>query len=124
MVVDGEDSEDDTPLEQTVGGAVMALTFLVGFGLMFAGVPYFWVAFPVGFAGVLPMSIGAVRWYQQRADEEPTEGTDPLDELRDRYARGELTEAEFERQVEDLLETAEGVPERPDGETRREPESE
>jgi len=102
MVVDGK---DDTPPEQTVGGAVMALAFLVGFGLMFAGVPYFWVAFPVGFAGVLPMSIGAMRWYRQRADDEPTEEA-------------------FERRVEDLLETEDDVPERADRETRREPEYE
>lgn len=88
MVVDGE---DDTPLEQTVGGAVMALTFPVGFGLMFAG--------------VLPMSIGAMRWYRQRADDEPTEEA-------------------FERRVEDLLETEDNVPERAGRETRREPEYE
>lgn len=30
---------------------------------------------------------------------------DPLDELRGRYARGELSEEEFERRVEALLET-------------------
>ncbi|WP_276299120.1 SHOCT domain-containing protein [Halorussus lipolyticus] len=32
-------------------------------------------------------------------------GDDPIDELRTRYARGELTDAEFERRLERLLET-------------------
>src|SRR6056297_2268238 len=32
-------------------------------------------------------------------------GDDPIDELRARYARGELTDAEFERRLERLLET-------------------
>jgi uncharacterized membrane protein len=102
------EEEDENPLESAVAGAVTALTFLVGFGLLFAGVPYFWVAFPVGFAGVLPMAVGVARLYQRRqeSDGRPTsEADDALATLRDRYARGELTDAEFERQVEGLLET-------------------
>jgi uncharacterized membrane protein len=35
-------------------------------------------------------------------------GTDPIEELRARYARGELTDEEFERRLERLLDT-EGV---------------
>lgn len=39
-------------------------------------------------------------------DEETAESTaDPLETLRSRYARGELTELEFERRLEHLLET-------------------
>lgn len=104
---DGESEE--SPLEEIVSGAVFALTFIVGFGLMFAGVPFFWVAFPVGFAGVLPMALGLVKLYQRREPAETgtaqSETEDALEELRQRYARGELTEAEFERRVERLLET-------------------
>lgn len=37
-------------------------------------------------------------------------GADPLETLRERYAAGELTETEFERRVERLLETDETVP--------------
>jgi len=106
----GAESDDETPLEQTVGGAVMALTFLVGFGLLALGVPWFWIAFPVGFAGILPMSIGLVKYYEkQRADTESrTQQSDQeaaLEDLRNRYARGELSDDEFERKVEKLLET-------------------
>lgn len=42
------------------------------------------------------------------ADEESPESDDPLEVLRDRYARGEISEAEFERRVERLLETEDG----------------
>lgn len=108
-----EQDDEDDPLEEAVGGAVMALTFIVGFGLMFAGVSFFWVVFPVGFAGVLPMSIALARLYKQRQESErPTqsESEEALEELRQRYARGELTEEEFEERVEKLLQT-ESVPE-------------
>jgi uncharacterized membrane protein len=105
---DGE-TDAESPLEEAVSGAVFALTFIVGFGLMFAGVPFFWVAFPVGFAGVLPMALGLVKLYQKRNASEQSgtksETEDALEELRQRYARGELTETEFERRVERLLET-------------------
>lgn len=44
-----------------------------------------------------------------RADDERTHAGDPLEELRERYARGEIDHDEFERRVERLVET-EGVP--------------
>ncbi|WP_262179823.1 SHOCT domain-containing protein [Haloarcula laminariae] len=107
--------EEEDPLASIVAGSVTALTFLVGFGLMFVGVPYFWVAFPVGFGGLLPAAMGATRLYQRRREADgPTSEDDPLATLRDRYARGELSDAEFERQVERLLETE-------DAETVRDP---
>jgi len=101
------EAEDDD-LETIAAGAVTMLTLAVAFGLMFAGVSWFWVAFPVGFGGLLPMAMGATRLYRRRqlSDSRPTsDEDDALATLRDRYARGELTDAEFERQVEQLLET-------------------
>jgi len=108
---------EESPAQLTVAGAVTALTLLVGFGLLAVGVSYFWVAFVVGFAGLLPMSLGAVQLYERRQNETRTteDADDAIDELRRRYARGELTEAEFERRVEKLIET-EG--ETPAGHTR------
>lgn len=41
----------------------------------------------------------------ERTERESTEREDPLETLRDRYARGELTDAEFERKLDRLLET-------------------
>ena len=99
---------DGTPLQQAVAGVVTALVLTVAFGLMFAGVPYFWVAFVVGFGGVLPLAVALTRLYETRAEPaEPAESerSDALSTLRDRYARGDIDEAEFERRVEALLET-------------------
>lgn len=105
----GED-EGESPLEEIVSSAVIALTLLVAFGLMAAGVPYFWIAFVVGFAGVLPVSLGLVRYYEEQGVNPGgtaggSETGDALEELRQRYARGELSDEEFERRVEHLLET-------------------
>jgi len=104
--VDTTVADDDSPLEAVVVGGVTAVTLTVAFGLMFLGVPWFWVAFPVGFGGVLPMALGLVRLYERRQESESAEpADDPIATLRERYARGELSDAEFERQVEQLLET-------------------
>jgi uncharacterized membrane protein len=72
------------------------------------GFPYFWVVFPVGFGGVMPVAMGLARLYQQREREPAVASSDEDDAiamLRDRYARGELTDEAFERQVTKLLET-------------------
>jgi len=120
-------AEDEDDLETIAAGGVTMLTLTVAFGLLFAGVPWFWVAFPVGFGGLLPMAVGGARLYRRRqeADSQPaSEADDALATLRERYARGELTEAEFERQVERLLETEDSATarERVDRERERETE--
>lgn len=104
-------SDDDADLESVVASAVTTLTLLVAFGLLAAGVSGFWLAFPVGFGGVLPLAVGLARLYQ-RGDSAPSTADDggeveddPIATLRERYARGELTDAEFERRVEKLIET-------------------
>ncbi|MCO8266425.1 SHOCT domain-containing protein [Haloferax sp. AB510] len=102
--------DEDSALEELVAGVVMALIFLVGFGLLALGVSWFWIVFPVGFAGVLPAALALVRIYESRrgggADESlTTETEDALETLRRRYATGELSEEEFEAKVERLLET-------------------
>lgn len=102
-----DDPDGDSPLEEVAVGAVIALTFLVGFGLLAVGYPWFWVAFPVGFAGCIPLAVGLVRLYESRreAREEADASADALESLRERYARGEIDETEFEERVELLLET-------------------
>jgi uncharacterized membrane protein len=91
---------------------VTLVTLGVAFGLMALGNPFFWVAFPVGFGGGMPLAIGVARWYESNHDarreqsRETKNDTDAaLEALRDRYARGELDEDEFETRVERLLET-------------------
>ncbi len=100
--------EDDSPATSAVAGVVTFLTLAVAFGLLALGWPYFWVAFPVGFGGVLPAAVGLAKWYG--AEDAPGESArdereDALATLRERYARGDIDEAEFERRVERLLET-------------------
>lgn len=111
---DGDPWDDEAPLQAVAAGAVTFLTLGVGFGLMALGNPFFWVAFPVGFGGLMPMAVGLARWYESREEarsrSEPAprrEGdTDAaLADLRERYARGELDDGEFENRVERLLET-------------------
>ncbi|MDS0293640.1 SHOCT domain-containing protein [Halogeometricum luteum] len=106
----GGDEDDDTPLQEVVAGVVIGLILLTAFTLLALGYPFFWVVFPVGFAGVLPAAIGLTKLYERRkrrqrdshrADETET----ALETLRRRYATGEIDEAEFERRVERLLGT-------------------
>jgi uncharacterized membrane protein len=109
----GQTGDDDeaSPIEAIAAGAVGIITLGVAFGLLALGQSYFWVAFPVGFGGGMPLAIGLVRWYESRvdADESTRQSHDETDtalaNLRDRYARGELTDEEFENRVERLLET-------------------
>jgi hypothetical protein len=121
-----------TDRRERVGLAAGVTTFVVlavAFGAMALGVPYFWIVFPIGFGGVLPVIV-ALAGQQGRPSDQPnqsdrsassvgavTVGTpvdsdshsDPRDDalrtLRGRYARGELDETAFERRLERLLET-------------------
>lgn len=109
---EAERGDDDTPLQEIAAGAVTLVTLGVAFGLLALGYPFFWVAFPIGFGGGLPLAVGLARWYESkeaesddRAGRGRSETDTALDTLRDRYARGELTDDEFEDCVERLLET-------------------
>ena len=105
------DGDEDSPLEIITAGAVTVITLGVALSLSALGQPYFWVAFPVGFGGGIPLAIGLVQWYesQREANESTQEGHSETDTalaaLRSRYARGELNDQEFEVRVERLLET-------------------
>lgn len=99
----------DNPLTPVVTGVVTAATLAVAFGLMALGVESFWVTFVVGFGGVLPLSVAALE-YREATDDSPAraernDADAALEELQLRYARGELTDEEFERRAERLLET-------------------
>jgi uncharacterized membrane protein len=91
-----------------VAGATTAVTLTVAFGLLALGVEDFWLAFVFGFGVVLPMALGVVNHRWPAADERDGTATDqqtPLAELQMRYARGELSDAEFEQRVGRLLES-------------------
>lgn len=91
---------------------VTAATLTAAFGLFALGVEEFWIAFVVGFAGVLPVSVDIVKRRKAEVNRSNVERRDSTDSalyaLRSRYARGELTDEEFERQVEQLVGTESG----------------
>ena len=72
------ETTDEDPDERVAAAAVTVFTLLVAFGALALDVPYWWVAFPVGFGGLLPLVVALVN--RRRA-------------------------TEFERRVERLLET-------------------
>jgi hypothetical protein len=112
---------DSTGSSQSISGVVTMLTLAVAFGGMFAGVPYWWAAFVVGFGFVLPAvsmlggSDAAESSSSTQAGAEPEPATDDrrrepskqdaMETLRERYAQGELSEEQFEAKLERLLET-------------------
>ena len=59
------DADDESPLEQAAAGVTTGLVLLVAFGLLALDVSWFWIAFPVGFGGLLPAAVGLARYYQQ-----------------------------------------------------------
>ena len=100
--------------DATAGGraaaVVSVLTLAVGLGGLALGVEWAWIAFPLGYGGVLPLAVS----YARRSDAERSDARrrdrdaaddGPLATLRDRYARGDIDDEEFERRVEGLLET-------------------
>ena len=113
--------------------AVVAITSLVVLGLgltaLFLGYSWFWMVFVIGFAVLVPLvkvasdARGRGRTDDDRppaeretaasptdsvgeaGEDEPGSKRDALETLRRRYAEGELSDEEFERKLENLLET-------------------
>ena len=102
------DASEDEPFVELVAGVVSAAVLVVAFGLLAAGVSSFWVAFPVGYGGVLPLAVALARRRvaaaEGRVAREAEAEPEPLAALKAAYARGELDEAAFEERVERLLE--------------------
>jgi len=111
-----DDTQTPDPVLALVPGVTTAGTLLVAFTLMTVGFDYFWVAFVLGFGVVLPVATGLSGYVSQSRKRQTDARTetpartehgedDALAALRQRYARGELSDAEFEHRVERLLET-------------------
>lgn len=107
----------DDALASMLEEAPAITVFLVlgtGMVALFTGRPWWWMVFPVGFAVVLPLvailsdtfapDVDAADERDGDEQSERDDTQDALDTLRNRYARGEIDEAEFERRVERLLE--------------------
>ncbi|MDY6818610.1 MAG: SHOCT domain-containing protein [Halobacteriales archaeon] len=94
----------DRDSTSSIGGLVVFLTLGVGLTLLFFGVDWFWIVFVLGFAVVLPM-VGILTGDENEPTASEATQPDPLETLRERYARGEIDEAEFERRLDRLLDT-------------------
>lgn len=116
------------PPRSSATGIASLLVLGVGLTALFLGVDWFWVVFAIGFAVVVPL-VSVLAGEDDPLDETDamldglgssstststsnsassageTRSDDAITTLRARYARGELTEAQFERKVETLLET-------------------
>jgi hypothetical protein len=89
-------------------GVVSLAVLAVGLGGLALGIDWAWVAFPVGYGGVLPLAVSRARsraGAESATDGATDEADDALATLRRRYADGEIDDLEFERRLERLLET-------------------
>ncbi|WP_340097893.1 SHOCT domain-containing protein [Salinibaculum salinum] len=84
-----------------IAAPVSMLVLVVGLTVTAADLPMAWLVWPLGYGVVLPLAIG----YATRESEQGDEETDQLAELQDRYAAGEVSEAEFEAELESVLST-------------------
>ena len=105
----GITDDDSTHLTSVVASVVTMLTLVTAFGLLAVGWPYFWIAFPIGFGGVLPAATAIAGWQEAKRKQtetvRQTGAGGKLATLREQYAAGEIDEITFENKVERLLET-------------------
>ncbi|WP_226479256.1 SHOCT domain-containing protein [Natrinema amylolyticum] len=125
----GRERTGETPrnrLRENASGIASLLVTAIWLGAMFTDQGWWLAALLVGYVAVVPLvailfdedpDAGDREWDDSSADEteresEPTsdaatdtDARDALETLRERYAAGELTDAQFERKLKRLLDT-------------------
>lgn len=103
-------SAHDEWREETVA-VVSILVLGAGFVAMYFGASWFWMVWVLGFVVVMPL-LSILLDVDEDSESEPVPGSEAAvdgggahETLRERYARGELTDEQFERKLERLLET-------------------
>lgn len=110
--------------KDNAGKIVSTLVIAAGVTALLLGMGNFWIIFAVGFAFIVPLvkqifgdeNPRRYNWRSSKesktaedddsiAEESRNEPLDSLSIIRERYARGELTEEQFERKLDQLLET-------------------
>jgi len=124
---DSDPADSDDPVVAATALLVLGAGLGSLFGLPILSAVDFWIVFVIGYAVVVPLvsllrghraddeatdrrppeAADRTRRSDERSDRTPDDADvdDALDRLRDRYARGDLSEAQFERKLEVLLET-------------------
>ncbi|SHG38830.1 SHOCT domain-containing protein [Halobaculum gomorrense] len=107
-------------LRENLTGVVSTAVTGIWLAAMFTGQDWWLAALLFGYVVVVPVTAmlfgdedDVEEWWdgadehaeQSRAGPEDEDTTDALDTLRDRYARGDLTDEQFERKLERLLES-------------------
>lgn len=99
-------------LRERLVAATPLVVLGVGILAFFASVDDWWLVFVLGFGVVTPLVAVLLdpeeddeRSEASAADDEVRSREDALDVVRERYARGELDETQFERKLERLLAT-------------------
>jgi len=90
-----------------IGSTITSLVLVTAFGLLALGFGKFWIVFPLGFGVVLPAALGLVGVYHATTASEkngPSQFDTAWSDLQQQYVRGELSDEEFERRLEHLLE--------------------
>ena len=109
----------ETPLDRVrdnATGVVSMLVTGVWLAALFTGQDWWLAALLLGYVAVVPLTATLLgdetdrtRWWDDASAgdtaDETADAETPLERLRRRYAEGELTDEQFERKVERLLET-------------------
>ena len=109
----------ETPLDRVRDnptGVVSTLVTGVWLAALFTGQDWWLAALLLGYVAVVPLTAillgdetDRTRWWDDESAgdtaDETADAETPLERLRRRYAEGELTDEQFERKVERLLET-------------------
>jgi Predicted membrane protein len=103
----GEPDEDIEPIKSVAVGAALLTGFGIAAVLLALGVEFWWIGFPM-IGGLVPLAVALAGWYEsdEKFNNDMIDETEnALHRLRERYANGELTDAEFERRLERLVAT-------------------
>lgn len=103
-------SSEARNVEDPVNGGILAVSLvstLLGLGLLASGNPLGVVALLFGAAGFIHLKGGLYELitFTEQEPQQTDESDDALTVIRNRYARGEIDQAEFERRLDDLVET-------------------
>lgn len=94
--------------ELGVATVVSLLTILTGTILLALNFNFFWLAYPIGFGGILPFAIMVSKNYDTQVRENKSETSEEetaLEELKKKFVNDEISEEEFENRVENLVQT-------------------